>query len=99
MSETPGRPSYWWLPAVRRATNARHSHATCITANCRFDGEAHRGPRMKDLRLGEPIVHLLLHALPGEAVLLAALPKRARPEIGHCMPEPRTARLFAGTTK
>ncbi len=42
---------------------------------------------MKDLRLGEPIVHQLLHALPGEAILLAAPPKRASPEIGHFVPE------------
>jgi hypothetical protein len=46
---------------------------------------------MKDTWLGEPIVRESLHAVPREPVLLAASPKRASPEVGHCMPE-RTER-------
>ena len=54
---------------------------------------------MKDTRFGEPIVHQFLHALPGEAILLAAPPKRASPEVGHCMPERPKCPAVCGNCK
>ena len=38
---------------------------------------------------GKPVVGQPRHAIPGEAVFLAASPKRAPPEVGHMMPERR----------
>ena len=52
-----------------------------------FDVKAHVGPRVKDVRLGEPVIGELRHTLPCEAVFLAASPKRSSPEVGHVVPE------------
>jgi hypothetical protein len=49
------------------------------------------GPRVKDVRLGEPVIGELRHTLPCEAVFLAASPKRSSPEVGHVVPERRGA--------
>ena len=52
-----------------------------------FDGEALIGPGMTDTRRGKPVVGQFRHSIPSEAVLLAAPPKRATPEVGNVMPE------------
>ena len=52
-----------------------------------FDVKAHVGPRVKDVRLGEPVVGELRHTLPCEAVFLAASPKRSKPEAQHIVAE------------
>ena len=54
-----------------------------------FDVKAHVGPRVKDVRLGEPVISELRHTLPCETVFLAASPKRSSPEVGHVVPERR----------
>src|SRR6202007_2895447 len=46
-----------------------------------FDGEALVWPGMEYARRGEPVVSQFRHAIPCEAVLLAASPKRSTPEI------------------
>jgi hypothetical protein len=52
-----------------------------------FDGEALVGPGVEYARRREPVVGQFRHAIPCEAVLLAASPKRSTPEIGYIMPE------------
>ena len=58
-----------------------------------FDGEARFGPRVENPGLGEPLIGQLLHALPQEAVLLAAAPKRAEPEADDVGPEGPQCRI------
>src|SRR3954451_231179 len=54
-----------------------------------FDGETLARPGVKDLGSGEIVVGQLLDPLPGRVVLLAAVPKRAPPEVGDLVPEGR----------
>jgi hypothetical protein len=57
-----------------------------------FDGEALARPGVKDAGFWEEVVGQLLDPFPGEAILLAAPPKRAPPEAGNMEPEGRKCR-------
>src|SRR3954452_5185418 len=51
------------------------------------DGKALLRPRVKDARFGEPVVGDLGDPLPRRAVLLAASPQRASPEVDDVVVE------------
>jgi hypothetical protein len=51
------------------------------------DGIAIAGPRMKDGRFREPGIRQLRHPFPRGAILLAAPPQRAPPEVGDVVPK------------
>jgi len=53
------------------------------------DVKAYVWPRMKDARLGKPVIDQPCHAIPREPVFLTAPSKRASPEVGHMVPERR----------
>src|SRR5262249_44553532 len=51
------------------------------------DGEAIARPRMKDDRFREPGLRPLRHPYPRDAILVAATPQRAPPEVDDMVPE------------
>src|SRR6516165_10695349 len=51
------------------------------------DGKAIAGPWMKDGRFREPGIRQLRHPFPRGAILLAATPQRAPPEVGDVVPK------------
>src|SRR5436309_6352198 len=51
------------------------------------DGVAIAGPGMEDGRFREPSIRQLCHSFPGGAILLAATPQRAPPEVADMVPK------------